>query len=241
MMFSQPQSEGGEKLLSTALRLVEDAAAAGIVLRLAGSLAVLFYCDLRGRPVPPADIDLVGANSQRAEIHRFLKGSGWTVSAGLLLVSETRDLFIGPNKLSLDVYYGAIDGSHLIKISSRRLNQSYPAICVADLLLSKLQRRNMRDVDIWDSCAILHLPSIGEEDERVLEATSRDWGLYMSVTQNLAVLKKECAADNRKADRLRVSLIKSRKSLRWHLRALVGPRIRWWREVYSSQQGRIER
>jgi hypothetical protein len=229
------EGEPGSLLLSKALGLVEDARASGILLRLAGSLAVLSYSERGNRPVPPADIDLVAVNSERADVHRFLNRRGWKLSGGLLLVSEIRDLFIDSEDCALDVYYGAIDGSHLIRISRRRLEGCYPAISVADLLLSKLQRKHMRDVDIWDSCAILHLSGIDERDERVLEATSLDWGLYMGVTENLKVLEGACAGDGEKAVRLRRSVLRGKKTLRWRLRALLGTRIRWWREVYDSR------
>lgn len=223
-----------EVLLAKALEVVTEAQAAGVVLRLAGSLAVILYTKRYDRPAPPADIDLVAESRQRANVHRFLNARGWKLSGGLLLVSEIRDLFLGPDGISLDVYYGAIDGSHLIWIDRRRLESCYPAISVADLLLSKLQRRHLRDVDVWDSCAILRLTGCDQEDKRFLDAASHDWGLYMSIMQNLTILESSCAAEVGSVVGLRANLIQNRKTMRWRLRALLGPRVRWWREVYNA-------
>jgi hypothetical protein len=220
--------------LSAALDLVRDSQETGLVLRIAGSLAVLLYCHRQDRPSPPGDIDLVGCAKQRAGVQRFLAGRGWALSGGLLLVSEIRDLFVNANVgMSLDVYYGAIDGSHPIIINEAHLRSAFPAIPIGDLLLSKLQRRRMRDVDVWDCCAVLGLPESSPDDEMVVRAVSRDWGLYRTVMENLNALTASCSLAEERIARMRIACEGSRKSVRWFLRALIGSRVRWWREVYD--------
>lgn len=222
------------EILNAAIGLVDRAAHSGILARMLGSIAVSFYGDPEGeRPRTPKDIDLLTLRESQVNMQRFLSAEGWHISRDLLLVSEMRETYTSEeHAYTIDVYYDYIDGNHKLDLT-RRIDRSYPAISFTDLLLSKLQRHLMRNCDIWDCCALLRS---GHAIEEVYldNLLSRDWGFFTSAVDNLSILHDECPSATARIQHLLTTLRASKKSLRWHIRALLGRRIKWWTDMYDS-------
>jgi hypothetical protein len=98
--------------------------------------------------------------------------------------------------------------------------------------------------DMKDVFAILldHPVSDGADPEdinvrRVTAATSRDWGLYTTLTDSIARVRTD-AADLLEADLLRVvreritviaeAMVAAPKSRGWRLRSRIGRRVLWY-------------
>ena len=219
--------------LEEALLLIKDARAAGIECRLVGSLAVFFYVGerFRLRPVPAKDIDLVSVIDSRRELQTFLKKMSWILDDSLLMFAEKRETYrSGDLSETLDVYYDEIDGNHAIDVKGR-LDITFPAITLTDLLLTKLQRVQMRIQDCWDTCALLELDPQGVELKYFAAVLGSDWGLYTTVMDNLEELEKVGG----KTRLLQTIALSGKKSLRWRLRSLVGRRKRWWKVVSDTR------
>ncbi len=117
---------------------------------------------------------------------------------------------------------------------------------VADLLLSKLQPRQITDNDVADVLSLLarFLPGSTESDAEFnlswfLEPCGRDWGLFTLVVDNLAEVLTAASllgSADRKMVESSVRLMSREldiypKSVRWRLRAALGKRMAYWNEV----------
>lgn len=224
------------EVISTAIALVESAQMEGILLRILGSVAICIQTGNCNRPGRLKDIDVIGRRNDRSKIQTFLMRRGWVLDAGLLLVSELRELYRREGtSITLDVYYGQIDGSHAIEINQHRLLMSSPTISLGDLVLSKLQRHRLRDTDMWDCCSLLSVHMDDRDKARIIRETSERWGLYQDVMINLSALEPICIQVKTVITEIRELIINSNKSARWYIRAILGRRHKWWTEVYDPK------
>lgn len=224
-------------LVEEAIHLVKSARDTGLELRLLGSVGVAFYVDsaIADRPATIKDIDLATRHERRRQVQEFLRGTGWEIAKELLMLSENHETYLtGRHEYSIDVYYDEIDANHRLSLKDR-LDLSYPVIPWIDLLLSKLQRRYPRPEDTWDCCALLKVEPQRGDFEYYQQVVGRDWGLHTTVTENLTRLLHECPMlATRISTMLRIA-VQGRKSWHWRLRALIGRRVKWWREVYDTK------
>lgn len=224
-------------ILEDAVDIVRSAKEAGVEVRLAGSAGVASYTGTLclDRPGEIKDIDLVAERKMRVQVQDFLEDRGWVLDRRFLMVSENREVFTSARYLyTIDVYYDEIDGNHPINIGGRLL-YSFPAIPYTDLLLSKLQRRHPRPVDIWDCCALLSSSPDRIEDDYLCKLLGREWGLYTTVTDNLERLSKDCSSPGREtASHFVVRVGSTKKTISWRLRSIFGRRFKWWKEVYEA-------
>lgn len=219
------------ELRTLGMQMVELCAREGIDARLLGSVAIAIIADdsLANRPAPPKDMDIILRAGDRRRIYDLLISESWAIDDSKLLQAELREHYVRDG-IDLDVFYDYIDGNHRIDLRER-LNVSYPTIAWTDLLLSKLQRVAMRDVDVSD---VVLLARDGAERVDMAYWTAvlgDDWGLYTSVTDNLERLVR----DDRVSELLPIlqASVSAEKSLSWHLRSYVGRRLRWWNTVYD--------
>lgn len=158
------------------------------------------------------------------------------------LVSPTR-----PGADHLDVFLDAMRMDHDLDVRTRLHIDDY-AIPPADVLLAKLQIGRIAEKDIHDVIALLKDMPLGEIDDntmicvpRLARVCARDWGMYHDLTQNLAVacarLDDYTLPDAERA-RLRADIHALNeavggwdKPLRWRLRARIGTRLPWRRDV----------
>jgi hypothetical protein len=140
----------------------------------------------------------------------------------------------------IDVFVDEFNMCHRIPLryALKQEGLSLPAL---ELLLTKLQVRNIAKKDMIDLSLILNDISLTKDEsginfERFVSICSRDWGLFTTVSENLAKLEefsyslqKEYGETIRnKIGRLVNLISSSKKTLRWRLRAIIGKKVRWY-------------
>ena len=107
-----------------------------------------------------------------------------------------RSIFIDPSsRIHVDVFYDRLEFCHIIPLAGR-LEADRPTIPIAELLLSKLQIVRINDKDIIDIVLLLLDHPIGSSDAdsidmgRIARLCADDWGLWRTLTQNLAKVSR---------------------------------------------------
>jgi len=183
---------------SEAVRLLERAREANVLVRLLGGTAVGMH---RHGPWPPAlerrygDIDLVVKKGQDRGLRHLLEELGYVPNRGFNnLHGDRRLLFYDErNERQVDVFIGTFRMCHTLELDDR-LGLHPQTLTPADLLLTKLQVVKINTKDIIDAQALLlaHEVERGPGDlidlGRLVQVTSRDWGWYTTFMDNLARL-----------------------------------------------------
>lgn len=229
-------------------RLLERAEANGIPLRLLGGVAIR----LRATDgVPPAfdrryaDLDFVTAKGASGKAQALFREEGYDPHKAFNALNGNERLlfFDRENDRQVDVFVGAFSMSHRIPIGDR-LAIEPATLPLAELLLTKLQIAEVNEKDVRDSLALLHGHPVGENDgdemnaARVAELCAADWGLWRTITGNLATCRdhverydipaEEQARLRERVDRLLERIEREPKSRGWKLRARIGERKRWY-------------
>lgn len=234
-------------------RILEATTRAGLTLRLAGSLGVLKRCPqfgfLASKDRVYRDIDLAGYAGEAREVREHMIRLGYVENREVFVVAEGgRAIFEhASNGLHVDVFYDKLDFCHVISLDGR-LEADSPTVPLAELLLGKMQIVRISRKDIIDSIVLLLEHPLGEVDRETVNAAriarlcAADWGLWRTATMNLDKTRQAAEAypqfdSTQKAhiiaqlDALLARIGTERKSLVWRLRALVGDRIKWYRDV----------
>jgi hypothetical protein len=232
---------------SEAVRLLQRAGEANVLVRLLGGTAVGMH---RHGPWPPAlerrygDIDLVVKKGQDRGLKHLLEDLGYVPNRGFNnLHGDRRLLFYDErNERQVDVFIGTFRMCHTLELDDR-LGLHPQTLAPADLLLTKLQVVKINAKDIIDAQALLlgHQVERGPGDlidlGRLVQVTSRDWGWYATFIDNLArlmpgvetVLPPDAAAQvGGRVALIQQGLGDAPKSLSWKARAAVGRRVAWY-------------
>lgn len=248
-----PTSSRAE-LLDRARELQATAAAEGLTLRLLGSLGVYHSCpssrDLMvdlGRG-PTVDIDFMGASKQSRRYRALLEGLGYELHPDLVHSQEfgvSRLVFEGMSPLpKVDIFLDSLDMAHKIDLRSR-IDLEPITLTRTDLLLSKLQIHELTRNDLVDLCVLLAEQEQGHElfDLRYLtKLMANDWGFCYSALLNLAVVKESLSSFTdlsvghrdriaANSDTIAAAIELEPKSMRWKMRAKMGPKVKWYEEV----------
>jgi hypothetical protein len=230
-------------------RLVAEAAARGFALRLIGGVAIWLRASEEaraalGRDYP--DLDLVARKRDSRLLRDLLEQLGYAPERVFNATHGAKRLLYhaADGSYHLDVFLDVFEMSHKL-VFADRLDLEAPTLPAAELLLTKLQVAEVNRKDLSDAAMLLWDHELASRDgERRLNATYLesvcvdDWGLYTTVTDNLArlhdllgelVADAEAVArvDTRAAD-LGERLKSAPKGPRWRLRAKVGRRKRWY-------------
>jgi hypothetical protein len=235
-------------------RIVRAADAAGLPIRVVGGVGIALIAPTVGqlRPIRAYhDIDLA-APARAPAIARLMAALGYGASTEFnALNGAERMLFHDPGGRRIDVFIDTLRMCHELPFRDRLT--AWPlTLSPADLLLSKLQIVELTDRDAQDVLALLADHALTEADgegidlRRIREVCGRDWGWWRTVGDNVAGLitrwEEETGkrapwpgappeASSRALERardLRAGLAAAPKSVGWRLRAVVGPRLRWY-------------
>jgi hypothetical protein len=252
----------GVDFAGEALRIADEARKANLTLRVLGATAFRIHSpnnlkvhEALGRVL--SDLDFAGYSRERDNLERlFTERLGYeTVRAAL-----TPGLFVGRciffdksgAKPHVDIFLDKLEMNHVIDFNGR-LELDYPTIPLADLLLEKLQIVHINEKDIKDSILLLLEHAVGEGDketinlERIAKMMAQDWGFYYTATTNLKKLetflpKYDALTDEQrnivasKIEKLLQGIESVPKTLRWKLRARVGPSRIWYNEVEEVER-----
>lgn len=244
--------------MSEAFRVLKEAETRGIHLRILGSLAYRLHCpkyvhilDNMNREL--TDIDYVGRSDERHLYKPFFKEMGFEVDNDLLVATEgQRFFFKSPTTgLGVDIFVDRLDFCHPIQLKER-IPLDSPTIPLVDLLMEKMQIVEINEKDLKDTFVLLLEHQFGPGDREkidldyLIRILAADWGFYYTFTTNLhkcrAFLPRYDALSDSQREEIRskidsaLKLIEEApKSLRWKLRAKVGTRILWYREVNAKE------
>jgi len=243
-----------EKFENELKRIIKASEEAGILLRVIGSLAFQIHCpkfgylqQVLGRAY--TDIDFAAYRKQTQEIRALLAGLGYNENPEVFIVSEgQRAIFDKPQVgLHIDVFYEKLDFCHVIRWDDR-LEVDMPTIPLAEMLLEKMQIVQINEKDIIDTIMLLlehHLGDIDQETINIKYVASlcgSDWGLWRTTTMNLEKVRllaqgyEQLTIKQKDNVASQVGIALNRlerepKSLAWRLRARVGDRVKWYKEV----------
>ena len=235
-------------------RIVQAGTGAGVTLRLLGSLAFQFHCpkfgflqEKMGRAY--TDIDFAGYGREAKNVRALMAGLGYTEDKEVWVVSEGGRAIFNNDKLRLhvDVFYEKLDFSHVIPWAGR-LEKDSPTIPLAELLLEKMQIVRINEKDVIDTIMLLLEHPLGEQDHetinmaRVAKLCSDEWGLWRTVTMNLNKVRtlagKSSHLDDQQKNRVTAQvdgalahIEAAPKSMAWRMRARVGDRVKWYKDV----------
>lgn len=235
-------------------RILKASSDSGIIMRVIGSLAFQMHCPkfgylqaAMGRAY--TDIDFAAYHKQTKEIQILMSGLGYKENREVFIVSEgDRAIFekaeIG---IHLDVFYEKLAFCHVIYWNNR-LDVDSPTIPLAELLLEKMQIVQINEKDIIDTIMLLLEHPLGDKDHEIINIKyvaglcSNDWGLWRTTTMNLDKVRRlahgytQLTAEQKEKIDSQVKTALARiehepKSLAWRLRARVGDRVKWYRDV----------
>jgi hypothetical protein len=233
-------------IVDEAVRLLAAAEQAAVPLRLLGGVAIRLRT-----PIPNAlartygDLDFVGGRGSTSDVKKVFAEAGYEQDEGFnALNGERRLVFVDvEHRRKADVFVGHFEMCHTIPVADR-LERERATLPLAELLVTKLQIVELNEKDVRDAIALLLGHDIGDDDGelvnagRVAELCAVDWGLWRTITSNIASLNAHAgqyalAADERMLLSRRIQALLERiesapKSRSWRLRARIGERMRWY-------------
>ena len=226
----------------------------GTTLRLLGAVAFARRCphhaylrEKLGRRY--TDIDFAAYGREAPKIRAMLARAGYVEdpavyvnSEGSRLVAEHADI-----GMHIDVFLDKLEFCHTV-LWKGRLELDAETIPLAELLLQKMQIVEINEKDLIDMITLLLEFPLGDSDAdtinigRIVEICAKDWGWWRTLTMNLDKVRQmaehyEALTDDetrRVADQVHAALERIEaqpKSLSWKLRAKVGDRKKWYRDV----------
>ena len=248
---NRAEREKFENELKHILKASEDA---GLLLRVIGSLAFQMHCPqfgylqaAMGRAY--TDIDFGAYGRQSKQISELMASLGYTDNREVFIASEgERAIFDKPGAgLHVDVFYEKLDFCHAIYWKDR-LEVDTPTIPLTELLLEKMQIVRINEKDVIDTIMLLLEHPLGDEDQETINTKraamlcANEWGLWRTTSMNLNKVKQlaqsyaQLTPEQKTKVESQVNEILARldqepKPLAWRLRARVGDRVKWHKDV----------
>lgn len=231
-----------------ACRVLAAAKDAGVTTRLLGGVAIAL---LAREPLPEPlrrayqDIDLAVKQNDTPKLRTLLDEIGYTPNRQFNnLHGERRLLFYDEvAHRQIDVFVGRFKMCHTLDFNDQ-LTRAPETLAPADLLLTKLQIVEINRKDLLDAVALLWAcdtstdPSAQAIDlSRVAKITSRDWGWYTTLSDNLQLVGPLVSETLDEVDArmviervrtIRETVEAAPKSIGWKTRAALGRRVQWY-------------
>jgi hypothetical protein len=235
-------------------RLLALAREDGTVLRLLGAVAFARRCpnhaylrERLGRHY--TDIDFAAYGRQADQVRALFARAGYVDDPHVYVGSEGTRLVaehagIG---MHIDVFLDKLEFCHTVAWEDR-LELDDETIPLAELLLQKMQIVEINEKDLIDTITLLLEYPLGNTDrdtidiDRIARICARDWGWWRTLTMNLGKVRQmaehyDQLSDEetaRVASQVQAALDRidaEPKSMSWKLRAKVGDRKKWYRDV----------
>jgi hypothetical protein len=225
-----------------------------IVMRLIGALAFRTHCpqygylqDALGRVF--TDIDFATYTRHAAGVARLLTELGYYEDKMVTrLFGESRMLFHEDRfGRHIDIFLDRLDFSHVLPLAGR-LEADTLTLPLAELLVEKMQIYQLNEKDIIDTIMLLREHPIGDMDDETINAgvvsrlTANDWGLWRTLTGNLAhvserlasypqLAEEDCRVVQERIETLLARIEAQPKTMRWKVRSALGERVKWYKDV----------
>jgi len=245
-----------ESLGDEAERILREAEAKGVTLKLLGGMAVSMRC-LSASKAPLArryvDIDVIGKRKEVSKINQLFKDLGYKARERFNALHGSRLIFNDiKNQRRIDVFLDVFQMCHKFDFRDR-LGLEPKTISLSDLLATKLQIVEINQKDVKDIFALfLDHEVAGEETLDKLNADyisklcAEDWGIYKTFTSNLSKLagfasttgldEEQTKLVMARVEALAKSIEAAPKSMSWKMRAAVGERKRWYDLPEADQE-----
>jgi len=223
------------------------------IVRVMGALAFRIHCPQfkyieykLGREL--TDIDLVANSRHQRQLDRMFTQLEWNETKTIrMFTAGKRWLFTAPDGMHLDIFFDRLVMSHEVNLKGR-LEIDYPTISLVDLVLEKMQIVRINEKDLIDTMILLLEHNIGDASQETIDVRylrslcASDWGLWRTVTMNLEKLQSylssvpELSEQERqngetKVARLLQEIEAAPKSFKWRMRAKLGDKRKWYRDV----------
>jgi hypothetical protein len=228
------------------------------MLRVIGSLAFQIHCPKYGYLQAAmgrayTDIDFAAYRKQTREIKTLMAGLGYEENREVFILSEgNRSIFENSNTgLHIDVFFDKLDFCHIISWDGR-LEIDSPTIPLSEMVLEKMQIVQINEKDVIDTIILLLEHPLGNKDKetinirRIAELCAKDWGLWRTTTMNLEKVGALAAGYDQLGGEQKTQVVAKvkqalerieaePKSMAWRLRARVGDRVKWYKDVDEVQ------
>ncbi len=151
----------------------------------------------------------------------------------------------------VDIFLDVMRMDHDLDVRDRLEIDDY-AISPADAFIAKMQIGKINQKDVHDVVALVKDVPLRDVDDdtsidllHIADVCSKDWGLYQDITTNIDIalaMVDDYGLTEAQQDRVyaRLAAIKesvesASKSIRWRLRATVGERVAWRREIEETE------
>lgn len=218
------------EIVAEARGLVREATTRGVLLRLLGGIAVSVRCATGPNAAPHrefADIDAITRRKSTRGLVDLLEERGYEPNQRFnALNGRDRLIFYGPQG-KLDVFIESFEMCHRLDLADR-LELDRETITISDLLLTKLQVVELTDKDLQDVVLLIDAQASVLDVPYLADLLAGDWGLWRTVTGNLARIAERVPAAGWQMESLLSAIAAAPKSRRWRSRAMVGERKRWY-------------
>ena len=235
-------------------RLVSAANQQGVALRLLGALAFAKRCPSHAYLQETlkrvyTDIDFAAYGRDVKKVRALLTGEGFVEDGFTYVESEgSRMVLNHPGTgLHLDVFLDKLEFCHTIPWKGRLESHAW-TIPLAEMLMQKMQIVQINEKDIIDTIMLLLEHPLGDEDGDVIniglvaQVCAKDWGWWRTLTMNLEKVRQMAGSydalgrDEKERVTEQVDAAMARiddepKSMGWKMRARVGDRRKWYRDV----------
>lgn len=251
----------GELMVAEALGLAAAAEEEGLPLRIFGGIGVHLHslhsplAHLRPRePVDDrgqtySDLDFTSYWPYLRWVEALFASRGYPKRRPTLGYAQLRQIYYHPRGwFHVDVVYDNLTMNHDVPFRGR-LELDAPTVDATDLLLSKLQIVHPSPKDVLDCLFLLTAHPLASDEREAIdldyleERLMARWGFWYAALGNLrrtiAVGADDPLASEgvERARELLHRLTSGERSLRWRARALVGYRVRWYRQVEGDAAG----
>jgi len=155
----------------------------------------------------------------------------------------------------VDIFMDVMRMDHDVDVRDRLDVDEY-AISPVDAFIAKMQIGKINQKDIHDVIALVKDVPLREIDDDLsidvpylADVCSRDWGLYHDITTNLGIViarlddyglsEEEIARVYGRLAAMQEAIAEEGKTFRWRLRASVGQRVAWRREIEETEGTQI--
>ncbi len=238
------------KALEEGKRILHEADARGVTLRLLGGVAILHQCpSATAGPLARAatpDVDLAGLKKETPGIKGVFESLGYTPNQNFNAIHGYKRLMYhgAGGDPKVDVFLDRFSMCHDLDLRPR-LSLAPATLPLADLLFTKLQVVQINEKDIRDITALFLDHEVATtEGEGLIDGAylamlaAEDWGIYTTLTDNLGKVAEalprlplgsaEWVTVEERISKLRGLLDSAPKRLAWRLRARVGRRVAWY-------------
>ncbi len=183
---------------------------------------------------------------------QYVKTEALLGAGGAYRIGVSEKQVDGPASLvdHIDLFMDVMRMDHNLDVRDRLLVDEY-AISPADAFIGKVQIGQINAKDAHDVIALVKDVPLREADDEssicvpyLAETCADDWGLYQDIVTNIDVVlamvddfdlsKEEMAWVYGRLTAIREAIQSEEKTVRWKLRARVGKRVAWRREIEDT-------